>query len=118
TIFTGLGYNLNELGYNVGAQYHFPSQKIVSAYVTAMYGYNVVLIVKALETESKTTYFGPSAGAGMQIAFQNKSFLSLELLMPFRPQAYQNAIDDLKVLGYEMKDPLPFGFGVGYHIRF
>jgi hypothetical protein len=117
-IFGAMGYNMNSLGYNVGAQFHFPSEKKISAYLTAMYGYNAVLIVDAIETESKTTYYGPTAGAGMQIRFKGKSFLSVELLMPFRPQTYQNAVDDLKELGYEIKDPLPVAFGIGYHFKF
>ncbi|MCY1718886.1 hypothetical protein OU798_00940 [Prolixibacteraceae bacterium Z1-6] len=117
-LFGSLGYNLDALGYNLGVQYHVPSQKRLSAYLTGMYGYNTVLIVDAVVMESKTTYFGFSTGAGIEFKLKEKSFLSAELLVPFRPQAYKDAVDDLESISFEMKDPLPVAFCIGYHLKF
>ena len=117
-VFGSLGYNLDALGYNLGVQYHVPSQKRLSTYVTGMYGYNVVLIVDAVVMETKTTYFGFSAGVGVQFKLKEKSFPSAELLVPFRPQAYKDAVDDLESMEYDIKDPLPVAFSIGYHIKF
>ena len=117
-LFGSLGYNLDAFGYNLGAQFHIPSKKKVSAYFTGMYGYNTVLIVEAIATKTKTTYYGFSTGIGVQFKLEEKSFLCAELLLPFRPQAYKNALDDLELLGYDIKDALPLAFAVGYHFRF
>ena len=117
-LFGSLGYNLDAVGYNLGLQFHVPSQKKLSAYITGMYGYNTVLIVDAIVMESKTTYFGFSAGVGVQFRLKERSFLCAEVLVPFRPQAYKDAVDDLKSIGYEIKDPLPVGFSIGYHLKF
>jgi hypothetical protein len=116
-LFGSLGYNLNALGYNLGVQLHIPSQKKLSAYITGMYGYNTVLIVDAIEMESKTTYFGFSAGIGAEFKIKEKSFLCAEILIPFRPQAYKDAVDDLESINYEIKNPLPVGFCIGYHLK-
>lgn len=115
-LFASVGYNLNSVGYNFGAQFRFPSEKRISCHLTGMYGYNTVLIVEST-TISKTTYFGPSIGAGMELKFkkETKQFLSFEVLLPFRPQAYQNAVDDLRLIGFEVKDQAPLLFSIGYH---
>jgi hypothetical protein len=118
SVFGGLGYNLNALGYNLGLQLHVISPKRLNPYITAMYGYNTVLLVDAITMESKTTYFGFSTGVGVEFKLKDKSFLSAEILLPFRPQAYKKAVDDLQSIGYEIKDPMPVTFSIGYHIRF
>lgn len=117
-LFGSLGYNLDALGYNIGLQLHVPSHKKLSAYITGMYGYNTVLIVDALTMESKTTYYGFSAGVGVEFKLKEKSFLCAEVLVPFRPQTYKNAADDLESISYEIKDPLPVTFSIGYHLKF
>lgn len=115
-LFGSAGYNLNSIGYNVGVQLRFPSERRIACHLTGMYGYNTVLIVESTTT-SKTTYFGPSIGAGMELKFKKeaKQFLSFEVLLPFRPQAYQNAVDDLRLIGFEVKDQAPLLFSIGYH---
>ena len=117
-LFGSLGYNLDELGYNVGAQFHVPSKKKLSVYITGMYGYNTVLIVDAIIMETKTTYFGFTTGLGCEFRLKEKSFLSAEVLLPFRPQSYKDAVDDLKSINYEIKEPLPLLFCIGYHFKF
>jgi hypothetical protein len=83
-----------------------------------MYGYNAVLIVKGNVT-SKTTYYGPSVGAGLVLKSKTseRSFLSFELILPFRIKAFHNAIDDFKLMGYDVKELLPVAFSIGYHIK-
>ncbi len=117
-LFGSLGYNLDALGYNLGVQFHIPSEKRVSVYLTGMYGYNAVLIVDATLTTSKTTYYGISAGAGVQFKLTEKSYLSAEVLVPFRPQVYKDAIDDLESINYDVTKPLPVAFCIGYHFKF
>ena len=115
-LFGSVGYNLNSVGYNLGAQLRFPSKKSITFYFTGMYGYNAVVIVKQLE--SKTTYYGLSAGTGLEFNFKNKkSFLSTELLVPFRPKAYHNGVNALKSIGYQVK-AFPIAISIGYHIKF
>ena len=116
--FGSIGYNLDELGYNLGIQVHLPSEKMVSFYVAGMYGYNAVLIVEGILETSKTTFYGFSVGPGIQLRLTEKTFLSAEILLPFRPEAYKDAIDDFESIGYEIKEPLPVAFCIGYHINF
>ncbi len=117
-LFGGLGYNLNALGYNVGAQLNFPNEKRVNFHISGMYGYNAVLIVKGNVT-SKTTYYGPSVGTGLILKSKRsgKSFWRFEVIVPFRPDAYHNAIDDMKLIGYDVREPWPVAFSFGYHIK-
>ena len=119
SLFGGVGYNMNSLGYNLGARWIFPSENRVSFNISGMYGYNAVLIVKVNET-TKTTYFGPSFGGGLEIKSKHneRTFWSLNLFLPLRPKEYHNAIDDLKLIGYSVKEPLPIAFSFGYHIKF
>lgn len=117
-VFGSLGYNLDGLGYNVGLKYLLTSPKKLSPYLTGMYGYNTVLLVETLTMESKTTYFGFSTGVGVEFRLNEKSFLSTEVLVPFRPQAYNDAVNDLQSIGYEIKDLLPVTFCIGYHFKF
>jgi hypothetical protein len=117
-LFGALGYNLAGAGYNFGAKMNFPNEKKVEWHITAMYGYNAVLVVEG-DLNSKTTYYGPSAGAGMVIKSRipGKSFWSFELLIPFRPGSFHDAVDDLKLLGFDVREPLPVGISFGYHIN-
>lgn len=117
-LFGSLGYNLDAQGYNMGVQFHLPSKKKLSTYITGMYGYNTVLIVDAIAKESKTTYFGFSTGLGVEFRLKEKSFLCAEVLVPFRPQIYKDAVDDLESINYKIKDPLPVAFSIGYHLKF
>jgi hypothetical protein len=115
-LFGAAGYNLNTVGYNFGVKVNFPAEKRVELHITGMYGYNAVLIVKG-NTTNKTTYYGPSIGAGLNLKSRKTvgSFWSFELLLPFRVKEFHDAIDSLKQLGYDVNEPLPVGFSVGYH---
>ena len=117
-VFGSLGYNLNSAGYNVGAQLRFPTKTRVDWFISGMYGYNGVVKIKS-DKVTKTTYYGPSLGGGIELKIgkNRKSFFSFELIVPFRPQAMDDAIHDLRSLGYTVQSPLPFAYSVGYHIK-
>jgi hypothetical protein len=116
-LFGGLGYNLNSLGYNVGANWVLAPNKKVVPYLTGMYGYNAVMIVTG-DLEKKTTYYGPSFGAGIQVPRGDRSFWNFELLVPLRPSAYNNDVDELKNMGAKVKEVYPVAISIGYHFRF
>jgi hypothetical protein len=117
-LFGSLGYNLDALGYNLGVQVHLPTEKRVSFYLTGMYGYNAVMKVEAPATTGKTTYYGISTGPGFEFGLNERSFLAAEVLWPFRPQVYRDALDDLKSINYDVKGAFPVAFCIGYHFKF
>ena len=92
-IFGAVGYNFNSVGYNVGAQLRFPSEKRIDWFLSGMYGYNAVIQISGA-TETKTTYYGPSLGAGVELKVgqSRKSFFSFELILPFRPQVDRKSV--------------------------
>jgi hypothetical protein len=117
-LFAGLGYNLDGLGYNIGAQFHFPSEKRTSWYITGMYGYNAVLVVTG-DIEKEKTYYGPSFGAGIQRkAKSDIGFWNFALLIPIRSSEFQDDIDALNSFGADVTEPLPISFSIGYHWKF
>ena len=117
-LFGGLGYNLNSAGYNLGARFSFLLKERINIHLTGMYGYNAVLLVEG-DVTSKTTYYGPTVGGGLILKSKTpgRSFWSVEILLPFRPEAFHNAIEDLKMIGYDVKEPLPVAFSFGFHIK-
>ncbi|MCU4162855.1 hypothetical protein [Carboxylicivirga caseinilyticus] len=117
-IFGSLGYNLDGVCYNLGVKLNFKSDKKINPYLTGMYGYNTVLIIDAESMETRTTYYGISTGLGTTFRLKEKSFLSFEVLLPIRPKVYKDAVDDLELVGFEIKDPLPVAVCIGYHIKF
>jgi hypothetical protein len=119
SVFGALGYNLAGAGYNLGLKASFPTKKRVEFYLSGMYGYNAVLIIKDNSSGDKI-YYGPSFGAGIAIKSRNMgmSFLSLGLIFPIRSGDFQDDIDALKYSGYDVSEPLPIGISVGYHSSF
>ena len=114
-LFGSLGYNLAGAGYNVGAQFKFPSTKRAQGYLIGMYGYNGVIVV----SNSRSIFYGPSAGVGLELRGKNKedNFWNFELLVPFRDAAFQKQIDAWKSLGVSVSEPLPIAFSIGYHFN-
>jgi len=113
-LFVSAGYNLNSVGVNTGAQLLFPKNRH-AFYLTAMYGYNAVII--ALEpVEQKATYYGITAGAGFLFKVGSKgNFWNFELLVPFRNSNFYDDFDTLERVGIDLTEPLPLAFSVGYH---
>ena len=118
-IFGALGYNLNAVGYNLGASANLPVKDRIFIHLTGMYGYNAVLIVKGYTEQTKTTYYGPSVGPGLswRVIRGGNSFLRVDVFIPFRPDELQDAIDVLNMAGYDTQEPFPVTFSVGYCIN-
>ncbi|MBL7857853.1 MAG: hypothetical protein JNM57_09200 [Cyclobacteriaceae bacterium] len=116
-LFLGLGYNLVGAGYNVGATYRFLPAKRVCPTINAMYGYNGVIKVQNASQFDKA-YYGASIGGGVEFRTRNpKNYFNLELIIPFRPQAFYDDVDDLKnnsAIEFQT-EPIPIAFSIGYH---
>lgn len=120
-LFAGLGYNLDGAGYNLGALYKFSTDKRVRPYATAMYGYNGVISVEDSDGNTEAeTYYGFSLGAGIELKSRKneKNFWNFELLIPFRSSEFHDDLDTLKDIGYDVTDPWPINFSIGYHFGF
>jgi hypothetical protein len=118
-LFAAGGYNLDGFGYNLGAEIRLLPGKRVVPTLMAMYGYNGVIVVKGAEQYNKT-YYGPTIGAGMEIHSGNgQNFFTIELLVPFRPQEFHDALQELKNNpSIEITGPWPVAFSFGYHMKF
>lgn len=114
----GVGYNFNGAGWNLGMAYRFTHDKKVNPYLSAMYGYNGVIVVVGREEVNKT-YYGPSFGFGLEFVNHRENHWNVALWLPVHSQDYK---DDLEKLendpSIEMGSPLPFAFSVGYHFKF
>jgi len=120
-LFGSLGYNFLEAGYNVGATFRMLPEKRVCPTLSAMYGYNAVIVIENADKYSKT-YYGPSFSFGLEVKSRNKpnNFWNVELLVPLRSSEYHNDIDEIKDNdNIELKsEPLPIAISFGYHWGF
>ena len=119
-LFAGLGYNLIGAGYNIGAMYRFMPSKRVCPTFGAMFGYNGVIKVENA-SEYDQAYYGVSISGGVEFRLRNnKNYINLELIIPFRSQEFQDDVDALKDNpSIEFKnEPIPVAFSVGYHFGF
>jgi hypothetical protein len=117
-IFAGGGYALAGFGYNVGVQGRILPEAKWCPFLSAMYGYNAVIVVQGADKYNQL-YYGPSIGAGVEVHRRNNpdNFWRFELILPFRPQAFQDDLDALKknpVIDITSEPP-PFSFSVAYH---
>lgn len=120
-IFGALGYNLESAAYNVGTIYKFMPDKKLCPTVSAMYGYNAVIIVEGA-SQYNDTYFGPSLGVGVEWRAGKKitSVWNFEIIIPFRSQEFNDDWDAIKDNpDFDVKsDVLPIGISLGYHFGF
>lgn len=109
-LFAGLGYNLNGLGYNVGFDIKFTPRETTTFYVTAMYGYNAVIV----GGEEAKTYYGYSVGMGVKLTgkYRQKNYTSITILVPFRDKEF---IDYAKVTNQFV---MPVLISIGYNLGF
>lgn len=117
TLFGGVGNNLNGLGAQMGAHISLLNRNHADCFFSGMYGYNAVLLVTGA-VERTTTYYGPSVGLGTDFALGKlkRSFIRFQLIKPFRPEVYYDAIDALKKVGYQLKPATPVTFSLGFHV--
>ena len=114
-VFGSVGYNFNGAGYNGGVIAKFRPEKKVRPYVSAMYGYNAVILVDGLASANKT-YFGASLGLGINLKMKSENFWSFGLVVPFKSKEYQRDYDVLDSNpNIEMTEPLPVQISVGFH---
>lgn len=120
-LMAGVGYNFDNLGYNIGTQLYLPSQSKAQAYVSAMYGTNGVIIVDDLYGDSfKESYTGVSFGFGINLRSKRTkgNFVELGLIVPIHGSDYKDDWDDIKnTSGIETTDPWPVLINVGYNFN-
>jgi hypothetical protein len=112
----GMGYNLAGLGVNGGLSIRFLPDNKVCPDIGMLYGYNAVIIVKNAKQYNKT-FYGPTLTGGLKIFNTiHSNYLNLQLLLPFRSQAFEDALDNPNFT-FESK-PSPIGFTIGYNFAF
>ena len=118
-LFAGAGYAMDGLGYNAGLKIRFNAKEAnrIKPYITAMYGYNAVIVVKN-QTNLNKIFYGPTLGFGVD--FRQRpgriGYWTIGLLIPVRFSNVENYMDDLEDNhNVEFKDDLPtIGFTFGY----
>jgi hypothetical protein len=119
-VFGGIGYALADFGYNLGTQFRFAPDKTVCPVFGLMYGYNGVIKVQGASKYDKV-YYGVSVSGGIEIHFGGRdNFMNVELLVPFRSEAFRDDWDHIKQQSNIsiVSDPLPIAFSIGYHFAF
>jgi hypothetical protein len=118
--FGAAGYNLAEIGYNVGITCRILPKKKICPTVGVIYGYNAVIVIKGYG-EFHKTYYGPTITAGFEFrSWRKKNFINLEILFPFRSIEFDKKIDEIKS-NPQIKlynEPLSFTVSIGYHFAF
>jgi len=122
-LFGGLGYNIDGLGYNVGAGFRFVTEKRGVPYIIAMYGYNAVMLLFIngdYQKQYTKSFYGPSAGLGLEqrSGKDAKNYLNLELLWLFKSQAFKDYKKELENNLDAKIIELPVALSIGYHIGF
>jgi hypothetical protein len=122
SVMAGVGYNLNDVGFNVGATYYPlpPSlEKSIRPVIVGMYGYNAVILTDSRKEPASIydkTYYGPSLGGGFEYHPKSSdgNFLSINLLFPFRPKKFDEKLDEAEANGVNTM-VYPVYVSVGYH---
>lgn len=111
-IFAGAGYNLATVGWNAGLLYRQRTQSQRRPYVTAMYGYNMVILTTypGRQSGTGTNYYGPSFGGGVEFWSKERTrFIHVGLLFPVRSS------DALLALRWSSTEPWPILLSAGFH---
>ena len=120
-LFVGLGYNLDGLGYNFGASWRMSPEKKTVPYLSAMYGYNGVIVIDGASQYNKT-YYGPSVGFGLEFHSRKKpaNYFNLEIILPFRPSEFTDDLNAIKnnPMFKLQSEPWPVAISLGYHWGF
>jgi hypothetical protein len=120
-LLAGLGYNLNGLGYNFGAALRLSPGKRTVPYLSAIYGYNGVIVIDGASQYNKT-YYGPSVGFGLEFHSKKKTgnYFNLEMFVPFRSSEFTNDLNAIKNNpSFKLQsEPWPIAISLGYHWGF
>lgn len=107
SFFGGLGYNFAGLGFNGGLELNFAQHTKVSGFLSAMYGYNAVLLDPNNSLNPSEIFYGPSFGLGVRSwSFNGDNFFSFQVIYPVRDEIFMNAATTEK--------PWPVLFGIGF----
>jgi hypothetical protein len=119
-LFLGVGYNIAEIGWNAGGLFRLAPDKRVCPTLTAMYGYNAVIVIKGPGQDLEKVYRGPSFGGGLEVKSRSSdNFWHFQLFVPIRSSEYKDDIDALdNDANIEMTKPWPITISVGYHFSF
>ncbi|MCC6401613.1 MAG: hypothetical protein IT227_12690 [Flavobacteriales bacterium] len=116
-LLLGVGYNLNGAGINAGAAWRMLPKKRFCPYLVGLYGYNAVISIRNDEGYTRT-YYGPSAGVGIEIHPRRRSgHLQLAVYLPFRSAEFTDDLERVKAdpVVDLRAEPLPVAFSLGYH---
>lgn len=118
-IFAGLGYNLKDAGWNIGASYKIKASERVSINPMVFYGYNGVLKVDGASEYDMVSH-GVSFGVNVDINVgDNGNKVSLGLYVPIRSKKFMDNYDAVKDDPYVKieNDLIPIAIGIGYNWR-
>ena len=116
-VFAGVGYNLEEAGWNVGVSYKLKVSERVSINPLVMYGYNGVLKVDGASEYNMVSY-GTTYGINVDIHVgSRRDKISAGLYVPVRSKKFMDNYDEVKDSSFiEMQNELwPIAIGVGYN---
>lgn len=116
-VFGGFGYNLAEVGWNVGASYKIKATDHLSVNPLVMYGYNGVLKVDGASEYDMVSH-GVTFGVNLDIYVGRKgNKISAGLYVPIRSKKFMDNYDDVKDDSRVSIDNelLPIAIGVGYN---
>lgn len=120
-LFTGIGYNLNKVGFNAGLAYDFANINRTSFYVSGMGGYNAVTAVEGAP-EYTQTFYGASLGIGLKMETKRTpgNYFQFGLILPMRSQAFRDMMDDIKndPRVASVSEPWPVLICIGYNAGF
>lgn len=97
SIFAGGGYALVGMMYNLGACIRIMPSSPVCPFITGMYGYNVTIMIQGTDRYDEM-YYGTTIGVGLELHGRHKPerFFSIQVLLPQRPQAYEDDLENLE----------------------
>lgn len=108
SIFGALGYNLHEAGFNAGFDLNFTPSKRSTGFLSAMYGYNGVVLSQPYSSLTSKTFYGPSLGLGVKTRTRNgQHFWTFQMIYPVRDQDFYNMASE---------KPWPVLFSVGFNL--
>lgn len=121
-VFAGAGYALIDPAFNVGISGKLLPDAKFCPTITAMYGYNAVIVLKnayGANVPGSKIYYGPTIGAGGELKTgRGNSKLSFGIRVPFRSSEFQKYYDELKNVGYHFQqDILPVTFSIGFNFE-
>ncbi len=116
-LFGAIGYNFNGAGYNGGLIIRILPDGKVCPFISAMYGYNAVILIDGWD-EANKTYYGVSFGTGIELRMRSGNYWNFEMIIPARSQEFKDDFDALdQNPGIEIQAPFPVQISVGYNFK-